>query len=183
MLNQDLIKQESNLTLVQKLKRLKNSPTLLLDTSGSMCFEIEPGVRRIDALRNIVKDLQAVNIYSFSSECQRITRDTIPDPSGSTYMSKAFRLLKENGVKNIILLTDGECDSYDAETALEQAKGLNIQIMYIGSGEAPEFLKKLAACSGSFCTIEDLKKPKELTEKLRLLISGPENENKGTIIL
>jgi hypothetical protein len=50
--------------------------------------------------------------------------------------------------------------------------------MYIGSGEKPEFLNSLA--TKGFATKEDLTKPKELTEKIQLLLGAGGDETNKT---
>jgi hypothetical protein len=54
--------------------------------------------------------------------------------------------------------------------------------MYIGPGEKPDFLDKLAALSGGFATKEDLTKPKLLADKVTKLL-GPAAQGAGAIIL
>jgi len=184
--NQDTNKETR--TLVERLKArsavLDKDSCLVLDISSSMNIAIEPEKRRIDALRDIVKALSVrPPTIVFSDQARLLaSNEDIPNPSGGTYMERAFSLAKQNGYKNLLLITDGEASKENF--ALEAAQSLNVQIMYVGSGNYPQFLEDLAAQSGSFCTIEDLTKPKELGEKIRLLLSAGDGEiNKGPICL
>lgn len=186
----ELTKQQSEMSLVERMKakRVNNEIVLLLDTSGSMSTSIEPDlnilISRIDALRNIVKSLhENPTCYSFNDFIVRLSsKNEIPDPSGQTYMSHAFSFLKQQGIKDIILITDGAAT--DPFEALEEAKGLNIRIMYVGSDPRPSFLDELAkVAGGQIITSEDLKKPKELTSKIQLLLSSGDETKKGTICL
>lgn len=173
MNNTELYKQtENNLTLKQRKEIKKNMPALLLDTSGSMNWSVEPGQTRIGALRNIVNNLKmAGNIYYFNDVCQACLKDAIPNPAGGTMMSVAFNYLKSQGIKKVIMITDGE--AVDKVEALNAVIGLELQVMFVGSGEVPEFLNELVRVSGgSFATKENLTLPKELTAKIQLLLGA-----------
>ena len=185
MTNEIQQNEKKSLTLSGRLalKRYSGAPAILCDTSGSMWTDVEPGQSRIDVLRSIVKELTNALIMVFNSDAKIADKNSIPDPLGGTYISKALQLAKDNGILNVILLTDGENEISDNTITLEIAKGMNIRIMYIGSGERPEFLNKLANQSGSFATTEDLKKPKEIKEKIQLLLGDGKQEKKGTICL
>lgn len=166
-------KQISGLTLSEKLK-IKRKKLLIIDISGSMNEEIEPGMTKIDAVRDIVKSIIGNKIVFNSAAALLDINEEIPDPSGNTIMSKAFKLAKSLKYKEAIMLTDGNNVSYDQEIALnEVGEGmLKLQIMYIGTGERPAFLDRLAAKAGGFCTTEDLKMTKELETKLQLLLGS-----------
>ena len=171
MTSNELAQQSTGLSLKDRLSLKKTSTTLLLDVSGSMISECEPGHSRIQALRDIVAGISNVGqIYAFNDSFQPCLKDAIPCPCGGTYMSNAFNKLKQLGVANIILITDGEAQ--DKDSALEAAKGMKIQIMYVGPGECPEFLHELANVAGSICTKEDITMPKELTTKIMLLLNA-----------
>jgi len=167
------------LSLVERLKLQKNTPALLLDTSGSMNSYGEGGTkRRIDSLRDILSTLPTGKLFSFNDSCHPCLKDAIPNPTGNTYLSIAFEKLKSAGIKNIILITDGEANDKDA--ALASVEGLTLQIMYVGSGDTPDFLKQLAAKAGTICTKEDLTMQKELTAKITLLLNaGSDNPREG----
>jgi hypothetical protein len=167
------MQQISGLTLSEKLK-IKRKKLLIIDISGSMNEEIEPGVTKTDAVKDIVKSIIGNKIV-FNSEARLLdVNEEIPNPSSGTVMSKAFKLAKSLKYKEAIMLTDGNDASYDQEIALDEVgEGmLKLQIMYIGAGERPAFLDKLAAKAGGFCTTEDLKMTKELETKLQLLLGS-----------
>lgn len=183
MSTQELTKQESSLSLSQRMKIKKNSPVLLLDTSSSMTAYLEGETRRIDALRSIVSSLKVTGaIYSFNDRCSPCLKDAIPTPAGGTMMSQAFNYLKSQGHKKVIMITDGE--ALDKGAALSSVVGLELQVMYVGTGEVPDFLNQLVTASGgSFCTKEDLTLPKELGEKIQLLLEAGKQDAGGTICL
>lgn len=179
----ELTKEDNkNLTLKERLemRKLSRKTCLILDISASMNSYIEPGMSKISALRDIVSGIRGNPIcIMFSTEARIGDKDHIPDPRGCTNMSPAFVLAKDQGFKEALMITDGEAS--DRERALKVVEGLKLQIMYVGAGPAPDFLNQLASKAGSFCTIEDLKKPKELTNKIQLLLDS--GNKKGNIIL
>ena len=164
--------QTSNLTLAQRLQLNKIAKALLLDVSGSMMSECEPGCSRIEALRNIVSNLPAVGrIFAFNNSCHPCLKDAIPNPSGGTFMANAFEHIKAKGISQVVLITDGEAN--DKANALASVVGLTVEILYVGPGDTPEFLLKLAkVAGGKVCTKEDLSKQKELTGKLTLMLEA-----------
>ena len=186
-MNEELTKQNSSLSLVERLKARKvalSNKVLLLDVSSSMSISIEPGKSRIDALREIVQSIAGKPVtIVFSTDARIASKDSIPDPDGCTYMSKAFNLAKDQGFKEALLITDGEAS--DKDEALNAVENLKVQIMYVGGVERPTFLDELASKAGSFATTEDLKCTKAIAEKVRLLLgSGEETETKkGPICL
>ena len=174
MNTQEITKEDNkNLTLVERLKlrRSISATALLLDCSSSMAIEVEPGTSRMQALRNIVNSLpDNPNLYCFHDGYGKCTKDTIPNPHGATFLSELLNYLKQERINSAVLLTDG--DITDKTNTLVAAKGMNLKIMYIGSGIRPAFLDKLAALCGGFATTEDLKMQKELSGKIQLLL-GP----------
>ena len=162
---------EKNLTLTERLHIRRNSATLLLDTSGSMSTDIEPGQSRIQALRNIVAGIAgSPTIFWFNDSYGQCCKDSIPDPKGCTYAGAALEHLKNLGNKSIIIITDGEIT--DKERTLLAAEGMNIKCMYVGTGARPEFLDKLANLCGGWATTEDLTQQKKLTSKIQLLLGS-----------
>ena len=168
-----------NLTLVERLKLKRTGAVLLLDCSGSMSSDCEPGLSKIQALRNIVTGLPGdPTIFWFNSLSGVCTKDTIPDPRASTYLAPALARLKSNGHKNVVLITDGDINDKDA--TLAAMVGMTIKPMYVGAGARPAFLDKLASMSGGFATTDDLRQRKALTEKVTLLLNrGIEPQPRG----
>lgn len=173
---------EQNLTLRERREAKKVTGALLLDVSGSMCGPVEPGKKKIDVLRDIVKSLHGnPDVYTFSNEARKVTTSTIPNPHGDTDMAPALRLAKREGHNSAVVITDG--DITDKVATLKEVEGFNLQILYVGLGDPPDFLDKLAkAAGGGFCTQHDLKNPKEIESKVQLLL-GPPPEKKGPIAL
>jgi hypothetical protein len=167
------------LVLSELTTLLEQSPTkpvaiprcLLLDTSGSMDEECEPGVPKIAALRQLVTQLPAVQTYAFASGCRRIEPSQIPDPFGSTNMAGAFDCVKSDGYASAVLITDGEPD--DDAAALESARGLTLEIFYVGPPPKPAFLDELAALTGGQAHSGDLRRSgrQELETKIRGLLT------------
>ena len=179
----ELEKQDNTgMTLSERLRSKREEKVLLCDYSGSMGWDCEPGYKRIEALRDTLKEIpNKTRIYAFNTSTRPVKdANDIPNPQGGTRMAQAFEYLKREGVKSIILLSDGAAN--DPTQALAAAAGLSIQIMYIGPGEKPDFLDKLAALSGGFATKEDLTKPKLLADKVTKLL-GPAAQGAGAIIL
>jgi len=115
---------------------------LLLDVSGSMCDPAEPGIRKIDALRSVVRGLTAPAIYAFARICKRVTRETIPEPEGGTALHVAFARIKSHRFTRAVLVTDGLPDDEDA--AIREAVSLELDILYVGPAPKPDFLDRLA---------------------------------------
>lgn len=176
---QELTKQsEANLTLTEKLHLHRSSVALILDTSGSMNSDCEPGLSKIQALRNIVQSLpQENNFWWFNTNFGNCTKDTIPNPSGSTYLGKILQHLQNTGQKNAVVITDG--DISDKALTISAVKGMNLKIMYVGSGNRPAFLDTLAKACGGFATTEDLKQTKQLAKKIQLLLGPTSQQARG----
>lgn len=128
------------------------SPVLVLDVSGSMAEHCEPGRRKIDALREVVKSLRTSGStfgqIVFES-APRLT-DAIPEPSGGTALHLALGLAATLRPRKLVLVTDGEPD--DEQLALDAAARLArpIDVFYVGPGSqrAEKFLRDLARRAG-----------------------------------
>src|SRR3972149_2499203 len=132
------------------MSRLYNlNKALLLDTSSSMAVIVEyqdgQPVRAIDNLRTLAEQFKHLRKFSFNSTVQEVG-SWIPEPTGGTDLAGAFDYLKQQGCKQIVLMTDGMPDN-EYESLLK-AEGLHINIYYIGSGQVPDFLLQLAKQSG-----------------------------------
>jgi len=175
-----LSKSWSELSLVEKLNRMRATPCLILDTSGSMNEDCEPGCRKIDALRKIVSK-QKAKMFSFNYDLTEVKADSIPEPSGGTFLAPALREMKKLKIKEAVIITDGEVS--DQQDTLAEVKGLKLKVLYVGAGPKPPFLDELARNSGGFCDQEDLKFTKELEEKITLLLGPAPEDEKGSIQL
>lgn len=173
-----------SLTLRERLQMKKNAPCLLLDISGSMGEDVEPGRTKYEAACDLVKNIpHAVTIFAFSHNVTECTKNTIPRVQGNTSLSPALKLMHSRGLKEAIVLTDGEINEYDQEESLRQVKGITLKVYYIGAGVKPPFLEKLANASGGFCSKEDLSETKQLTDKVVKLLGAGSPTQKGPIIL
>ena len=146
---------------------------LLLDVSGSMDDPAEPGVRKITALRSVVAGLSAPAIFAFSRRCRRVTRETIPNPDGGTALHIALAHVRARGMTRVVLVTDGLPD--DEQAALDQARGLALEICYVGPAPQPEFLSRLAAAaragsSATQCSLASGDRAK-LAQRMTLLLT------------
>lgn len=159
-------------TLAERLKKhiqphTQPLPTqcLLVDVSGSMLEDCEPGKMKITAVKQICRDFPGVRQFSFSMEC----KEEPPDRAlGSTNLAGAFIFIKEKGITHCVLITDGYPDS---ETdAMIQAKGLTIDIIYVGPPPAPQFLARLAQATGGQYGSGNLTQTKAIEQKLQLLL-------------
>lgn len=175
----EILKQTvgTNLTLAEKLRLKRNSGCLLLDISGSMASELEPGQTKLQALKDIVIGLNNLSspIFPFASNvtqgCVQSNIQTLR-ASGGTNMALAINFAKGKGYRKIVMITDGKPDSEDL--ALKAVKDVELRILYVGPEPKPAFLDKLAQAGASFCTQEDLKNTKELTNKVQLLLESGE---------
>jgi len=174
--NQSLDKVNTLRNKIERMNKYKNT-TLLCDVSGSMSLEIQaenkeyPHKRAIDLLNEVLINFKGANIYEFSTYTYKVRK--LSEPNGETNMARAFETIKSAGIKETILLTDGLPDSPAA--ALEAAKGLIINIIYIGPQPTPEFLKVLAAQSGAkFTSVKLIRQGAELLleNKIKGFITG-----------
>lgn len=152
---------------------------LLCDTSGSMAHYIGANTSKIDELRKLAADFKDIRRFQFSSNVFELTKEQeIGDAQGGTNMSHAFSFLKAAGLKHVVLITDGMPDN--PTTALKEAVGLRIDIFYVGTDPAPEFLRLLAQQTGGSYGKASLEMRQALTAQVRKLIEGPKG---GGIVL
>src|SRR4030095_9997385 len=150
---------------------------LLVDVSGSMDHPTSEGLRKIDQLRNVVRDLletHPVPVAAFSDGV-RLVGDHIPEPSGSTRLDSAISFGRRQEANHLVVVTDGEPDSKTA--ALEEARlfGGAIDVFYIGDpgSRGAEFCAQLAKATGGSCGITDLTgEPKKLAAGIAGLLGA-----------
>jgi uncharacterized protein YegL len=136
---------------------LRTTTVLLLDTSGSMSAG-EP--RRIDLLWQIVQALRTPQarwrVATFNTYCRWSGVATVPEPSGTTDLGGAIRMIAEAAPLRVTLVTDGEPD--DQEDAYEAAVTLQcpVNILFVGDpgdAEATAFCQRVCAVTkGTFAT-------------------------------
>ena len=181
--SKDLLESTKSTSLAERMKSLKTKIAgmsrnknicLLCDTSGSMNSivvnsEDNTSKRAIDILANVLTNFTGANIYSFNTICRKV--DSLPEPTGSTDLAEAFTTIKNDGIKELILLTDGQPD--DERAALKVAQGLKINIIYIGPTPTPQFLIDLAKITGGkFDSVELLLQGKNADNILENKIRG-----------
>ncbi|MCI0350608.1 MAG: VWA domain-containing protein, partial [Acidobacteriales bacterium] len=94
------------------------------------------------------------------------------EPQSNTGMAGAFLTIKAASIQHAILITDGLPD--DERTALLAARGLKLDIFYVGPPPQPDFLRKLAAATGgSFAstTLKEQERP-QLQARIRGLLTS-----------
>jgi hypothetical protein len=118
----------------------KPCTVLLLDTSGSMS-EGDPD-RRIDLLW---KGVQAIKTPTstwrtaiFNDRCRWTSLETVPTPSGQTYLAQAFHEVGRVSPTLITLVTDGEPNDHDAALTAAVALQCPINILYVGDPNGTE---------------------------------------------
>lgn len=151
---------------------------LLLDVSGSMSDALESGDAKIVELERLADDFTEVKKYAFNHSVRELKKDEkVGYASGGTNLTLALKVIKGDGVKHCILITDGKPDN--PMTALQEAKGLKIDIFYVGPDPAPEFLRQLALASGGTYNKASLDMRMALTGSIRKMLEAP----KGPISL
>lgn len=159
-----------------KSKAISTDACLLLDISGSMSSDCEPGRSKIEALRDIIKGIIGnPTLYAFDSRVEKVDKNSIPAPHGSTFMGRAIERAKADGFTSAIMITDGEAS--DPDDALNSVKDFKLQVMYVGPGPRPPFLDKLAS---GFVSSHNLSQPKEISEKIQLLLNPGSDNSSNT---
>lgn len=140
---------------------------LLTDMSDSMMREDAPGndgvVSRYEAAEMALADLQArfsgkVIVFGFSSEVHLYPSGRPARLGNGTNMAKALKAAYPyDGLKQIILISDGAPNSRRA--TMEQARKFssNIDTVYIGpeEGSGQRFLQELAGATGGQALVSD----------------------------
>jgi hypothetical protein len=130
--------------------------------------KLSDGRRKIDRLREIVREFPNERIFSFSAHCQEVR--SVPEPQSNTDMAGAFRFLQSQGLRHAVLVTDGLPD--DEDDALKAACGIQLDIFYVGPAPAPDFLERLARATGGSFSSASLDQPKLLSQRIAGLLTG-----------
>jgi hypothetical protein len=191
-MSQDLTKAHENdqyLTLKEKLalrRQPSNIDALLLDCSSSMNLDVEPGKSRYAALLDILSNVRFNGrVFWFNSYWEELHDKPItpPAPSGDTHLASLLAYIKQEGCKSCLIITDGEInDKAGTRMCLASEPKINIKVMFVGTNK-PAFLDELATDGNA--TVEDLSQPKQLAEKIQLLLTAGTGEagRKGPIEL
>jgi len=159
---------------------VKRNTCLLLDVSYSMndVCDFETGEKSIDALIEVAKSFKETRTFLFADRIKEAPVTILEyhkDVVGvSTNMKQAFEFIKQRGIKHTVLVTDGEPD--DEEGALQAAKGLVLDIIYVGSGQIPEFLCNLARITGGQSSLLSFQDKKRLIHAISGLLEGPKKK-------
>jgi Mg-chelatase subunit ChlD len=156
---------------------------LLLDCSGSMGDRIAKGVRAIDRLRQIARQLrheaptlrQIVFPAPDSIDGAAEILSDIPEPHGTTPLDKAITEAATHGALHLIIVSDGDPnDSSATLNAADQAR-CRIDVFFVGApgGGGEAFLRELARRHGGACdTVSLASPPRELETKIRGLLTA-----------
>lgn len=134
-------------------EEVRQKRLFLLDVSGSMDDKVGEK-RKIDHLRDVMKQYLDAKILSFSSNVKEVTDPhSIPNPNGGTDLAKALRYINthiKEKPERLVLVSDGQPDS--ESDALDQAKILSLpmDIIFIGENDSKgyNFMHKLASATG-----------------------------------
>lgn len=159
---------------------VSNEVCLLLDRTGSMWG------RPLELLNAAVRDFKGIKRFSYADDITEVHEgQEIVNASGGNNEPTAFRYLKAHGFKHVIIVTDGVPD-YPVES-LSAAKGLKIDVIYIGPPPEPEFLRRLAASTGGTYNRTEIQVTKALTAVIRGFLpvgdEGGSIPSKGAICL
>lgn len=164
---------------LKSLAREAEVVMLLIDTSASMGIALPNGKRRIDALREVVRDLALgaeVPMIAFGS----IDGDEVcfvhdvPEPAGGTPLALAIATAKQYGANRVVVISDGEPnDSQAAFMQADEFKG-RIDVVFVGNADAHGsiVLNELARRTGGTRLEGDLGQPKALGSAIIGLLEG-----------
>jgi hypothetical protein len=174
------------------LMRVKTSEHafLLLDCSSSMDELMRNGKRRIDGLREAVKEIQSrrkTQMVAFGPTHEDRTVfycGRVPEPKGGTPMADAILFAKEQKAGRVVIISDGWPDSPGATKDAAAMFGGQIDVVYVGDpgegdGEAFDargFLRELAESTGGTEFDGDLSDPKRLGGAVIGLLNGAVEE-------
>jgi hypothetical protein len=137
---------------------------------------------RIDEVRKIARQFTGLRKFQYNHTTQELrNEEEVGVAEGDNNEPVAFETVKQAGVQHVIFVTDGGADN--PKKALKAAKGLKIDIFYIGPEPIPQFLVDLAKqTGGTFDPKVSLIKELASNIKQRLLIDAPKKK-KGPITL
>lgn len=174
-----LLSKTSSLKAKIEERKTMSKHVLLCDVSGSMGRMVtgsDGETRAIDIVQSVVYNFAGANIYAFHSHCDKVPNGStdIGQPRGGTQMHIAFKMMHMQGHKQVTLLTDGAPNN--STEAIKAAKGLVLNIIYIGPPPCPQFLEDLAkSTGGTFDTAELINSRSfkaELTSKIKGLLGA-----------
>src|SRR6266446_1359722 len=153
----DILEAIKDKSLASTVLSFKNK-IILADVSGSMASFVGQNLemRAIDVVNHVLENFKGARLWEFSNRCKPAKNNKLSQPSGGTNMTEAFYVMKQEKFTQILFLTDGAPD--DPTSALKEATGLKIDIIYIGPKPVPQFLLDLANVgSNTFVDVELIK--------------------------
>lgn len=163
-------------SFAQRLKLAKRNKErcAMIDISGSMMEHAHDGKTKIEIVNDLLKKLPAEGRkFTFNDYVTEVRNESRLQADYGTNMTAAFNYAKDEGFKEIILLTDGIPDH--PPFALMAAKDLIIHVVYIGPPPIPQFLydltgQTLGSSFKDIALIND-EADKELEEKVIKLLT------------
>jgi hypothetical protein len=178
------LEESLELGSLKALARDVENVMLLIDCSGSMEGMMKNGRRRIDGLRDVVRDIKNaghVPMIAFGGPYDAQVRfvDGVPEPDGGTPLHTALDFGKEYGATRVVVISDGMPDLQEASLEAARRFGGRIDVAFVGDpGEGGEtFLRELARISGGTQFTGDLGDPKKLSSGVIGLLEGEVDEH------
>jgi hypothetical protein len=173
-----------SLTSLDDLVRVRTSAVrfLVCDCSGSMSSFVTGDRRRIDALREVVRNVREkadARVIVFDGQGARLG-DKPTEPYGGTPLHEGIAMAKVHGASACVVISDGEPDSETRAMEAAQAFGGRIDVVYVGAeGDYGRlFLRRLAEATGGTESTGDLANVDETTRGIvGLLSSGAEQQS------
>ena len=177
----------SALRSLKDLVRVKTAETtfLLLDCSGSMHAQMRNGKRRIDGLREVVRDVQAkrpTQMIAFGPFTTGPTGDyaqvgfvtDVPEPHGGTPLHLALDLAAAKGAGRVVVISDGWPNQREASLEAARRFGGRVDVVFVGDPNDPGqlFLEEVAKLTGGTKFEGDLSEVKEIAGVVAGLLNG-----------
>lgn len=141
---QDTLSQRIRAAVQRTQGSREESPdgvALLLDVTGSMYGD------PIRKLRESARAFPTLRRFEYADDVHELKPgEELREPYGNNKEPLAFTTLKRLGIRRVVMITDGYPD--DPQASLDAAKGLRIDIIYIGPPPPPKFLQDLARATG-----------------------------------
>lgn len=167
-------------------RRLNASgPTvLLLDVSGSMAAAAWGGRRKIDILREAVRDLMttdAPRLVTFSATATALPDDAssaaIPEPAGGTALHRGIDAVADLQPARTLVISDGQPDDEGRALAAAALLTGTIDVLYVGpdaDAAAIAFMARLARAGSGAMHKHDLARsgPAALAQSARKLLGS-----------
>jgi hypothetical protein len=169
-------------------RRLNASgPTvLLLDVSGSMAAAAWGGRRKIDILRDAVRDLMSTDaprLVTFAATAAALPADAastaIPEPAGGTALHRGIDAVSDLRPARTLVISDGQPDDEGRALAAAALLTGTIDVLYVGpdsDAAAIAFMARLARSGSGTMHKHDLMRSGSAalaSVARRIMIAGP----------